>query len=139
MNTDQKDKIRELRADGFGYSAIADALGLTKNQVSAYCRRNNLSGTKSDARSIESVPTDCCRNCGKPLTQHEGRKTVKFCSDACRVSWWNTHQNMVNRKAIYDFRCAHCGKPFSAYGNAHRKYCSHECYIEERFGGGHDE
>ena len=30
-------------------------------------------------------------------------------------------------------------KPFSVYGQAARKYCSHACYILHRFGGGADE
>ena len=32
--------------------------------------------------------------------------------------------------------CPVCKKTFTVYGNANRKYCSHECYIEDRFGGG---
>ena len=31
-----------------------------------------------------------------------------------------------------------CGKPFTVYGNSKRKYCSHECYIRNRFKGGDD-
>ena len=49
--------------------------------------------------------------------------------------WWNSHLHLVKRKAMYDFVCPTCGKSFSAYGNRNRKYCSHECYIEARFGG----
>lgn len=51
-----------------------------------------------------------------------------------RQSWWNAHPELVNRKAVYEFTCAYCGKRFSAYGNAHRKYCCHDCYIEGRYG-----
>jgi hypothetical protein len=58
----------------------------------------------------------------------------KFCSDECRVKWWNAHQNQVSRKAVYEFTCAYCGKSFTVYGNNHRKYCSHDCYIKDRFG-----
>ena len=114
MTNEQKKQIIELRQAGYGYATIADSLGLTKNQVSAFCR-----------------------NCGKQLTQTPGRKPVKFCSDVCRTKWWNSHLDKVNRKAFYTFTCAHCGKPFTAYGNDHRKYCSHECYIADRFGGDH--
>ena len=32
--------------------------------------------------------------------------------------------------------CIHCGKEF--HGRSGRKYCSHQCYIEERFGGKDD-
>ena len=31
--------------------------------------------------------------------------------------------------------CKQCGKPFTAYGNKGRKYCCHQCYIVDRFGG----
>lgn len=27
----------------------------------------------------------------------------------------------------------YCGKAFVAYGNKDRKYCSHDCYIRDRF------
>ena len=31
--------------------------------------------------------------------------------------------------------CENCGKEFHLYGDSRRKYCSHECYIKDRFGG----
>ena len=136
MTNEQKDRIRELRALGHGYSAIADALGLTKSQVSSYCRRNSLTGTVSNNDDTNSPIPGYCKNCGKPVTQSPGKKQVLFCSPSCRQKWWNAHLDMVHRRAYYDFRCAGCGKVFTAYGNSHRKYCSHECYIRDRFGGG---
>lgn len=139
MTNEQKEQIRHLRASGYGYATIADALGLTKNQVSAFCRRNNLAGAQSEIHVAERPDTGCCKCCGKPLVQTPGKKPVKFCSDACRNTWWNAHLDQVERKAVYEFNCACCGRPFSAYGNAGRKYCSHECYIRARFGGdGHE-
>ena len=136
MTNEQKHQIIELRQAGYGYATIATSLGLTKNQVSAYCRRSNLTGTKSAAH-IEARPvTNCCRNCGKPLKQTPGKKPIKFCSDTCRTNWWNSHLDKVNRKAFYSFTCAHCGRAFTAYGNNHRKYCCHDCYIADRFEGG---
>jgi hypothetical protein len=110
MTIEQKQKIRQLRQSGYGYATIAEALGLTKNQVSAFCRRNALTGTKAEPHTREKLDVNCCRCCGKPLVQTPGRKPVKFCSDSCRVSWWNTHPEMVNKKAIYHFACACCGK-----------------------------
>ncbi len=35
-----------------------------------------------------------------------------------------------------EYRCPRCGSTFRAYRNRNRKYCSHECYIADRFGGG---
>jgi len=77
-----------------------------------------------------------CPCCGAEVRQNPGRKVKRFCSDKCRNAWWNSRLEQVDRKAHYKFVCACCKKPFTAYGNAGRKYCSHECYIKDRFGGG---
>ena len=42
--------------------------------------------------------------------------------------------NQVQRKAYTTFVCLACGKQVTVYGNDKRKYCSHDCYIEHRFG-----
>ena len=76
-----------------------------------------------------------CEQCGKPIEQNPGRKRKRFCCDACRNKWWNAHLNLVKRKAVYTFTCPACGKEFTVYGNSHRKFCSHACYIAYRFGG----
>lgn len=137
MTNEQKEQIRRLRGSGYGYATIADALGLTKNQVSAFCRRDGIAGSTADGHA-GTINANCCRCCGKPLVQVPGRKESRFCSDPCRNRWWNAHLDQVNRKAVYEYTCACCGKPFSAYGNSHRKYCSHGCYIRARFKGGDD-
>ena len=74
MTNEQKNQIAQLRQSGYGYANIADALGLTKNQVSAYCRRAGLSGAKAAVGATDVPASNCCRNCGKPLTQVAGRK-----------------------------------------------------------------
>ena len=89
-----------------------------------------MSENRTESRVME------CRYCGAPITQTPGRKEKKFCSDRCRNRWWNEHLDLVDRRANYEFVCQTCGKPFTAYGNAHRKYCSRDCYYEDRFDGG---
>jgi endogenous inhibitor of DNA gyrase (YacG/DUF329 family) len=87
------------------------------------------------AASVEmQVPG--CRECGKPLQQRSGMKPRVFCCDECRVKWWHEHPEKIKQRAVYSFTCVGCGKPFTAYGNFRRKYCSHECYIRNRFKGG---
>ena len=131
-----KSLIATLRSYGFGYATIAKAVNLKKGTVVAYCRKIGLTGTKAmDNRRID-VYTDFCLQCGALLAQTPGRKRIKFCCDKCRISWWNSHPEKVNRKAVYNFTCANCGKLFTAYGNSGRKYCSHACYIADRFKGG---
>lgn len=140
MNDIQKDRIREMRAGGYGYVKIARELGLSENTVKSFCRRKGLNGAV--AAETAALPGDAescaCPCCGKEVRQVPGRKARKFCSDKCRNRWWNSHLEQVERKAHYEFVCACCKRPFTAYGNAGRKYCSHECYIKDRFGGGQD-
>lgn len=135
MTAEQKCIITDLRNKGFSYTQIAEQAGISRNTIKSYCRRNNvkieMERNKSDVLS--------CKQCGKKLEDMSGRKKPKFCSKECRTKWWNTHLEEVNKKAIYYFTCACCGKRFTAYGNKSRKYCSHNCYITARFGGGNDE
>ena len=138
MTDEEKIKVANLRARGFGYTAISKELNISANTIKAYCKRSGLGGVASEEVDEVDIPIIKCRcqNCGKKIAFPEGRKEKKFCSDKCRVAWWNTHPEKVNRKAVYEFTCAHCGKPFTAYGNAGRKYCCHACYIADRFKGG---
>lgn len=133
MNELQKEKIIEFRKLGLSYSKISEALGISINTVKSFCRRNNLGGHLGQEN--KNINESFCKNCGKKLKQTPGRKPLKFCSDNCRVKWWNSHPELVNKKAIYSFKCINCDKPFTAYGNSKRKYCSHSCYISHRFGG----
>jgi len=131
MTNAHKSKIAELRKSGASYSVIAERLNISINTVKSYCRRNNLT-----AVSETDGGQDLCKVCGKTIPYVKGRKQRKFCSDACRVEWWNSHPELVSQKAVYSYTCPHCGKSFTAYGNKNRKYCSHDCYITARFGGG---
>ena len=131
MTIADKQRIEVLRGQGYGYKKIAGMLNISPNTVKAHCKRNNIVPASGDANH--------CRFCGSSINQTPGKKPKIFCSDACRNKWWNSHLELVNRKAIYEYVCPCCGEPFKAYGNAHRKYCSHECYIRDRFGGGENE
>lgn len=124
--TGQKQQIIALRRAGAGYGRIAMQLQISINTVKSFCRRHSLA-----ARTDGAV----CEQCGKPVVQNPGRKRKRFCCDGCRNKWWNTHLELVKRKTVYTFTCPNCGKKFSVYGNSHRKFCSHACYISYRFGG----
>ena len=137
MTNEQRIKITDMRNQGCGYSTIANAVGLSKDSVKAFCRSHGLAGVKAELNSPEApiLNDACCLNCGAQLTHVPGLKRKKFCSTVCRQAWWNTHPEEVKRKAIYQYICPSCGKPFTAYGNAGRKYCSHACYIAYRYAG----
>lgn len=136
MTALQKEHVRRMRTEGMSYAKIAVSLGLSENTVKSYCKRNNIGGISALPKVTQPNPetkADFCKNCGQPLTLRPGIKPRKFCSDACRKTWWNSHLDRVSRKAVYNLTCAGCGKPFNSYGNKNRKYCSHACYIKDRF------
>ncbi len=137
MTNEQKNRISSLRKEGYSYSQVAQELGINENTVKTFCRRNGLTGDagKMPEPVFQGITQKPCRQCGKPVTQYPGRKEKKFCCDACRNKWWNSHLGQVKRKAMYEYTCPSCGSTFYAYGNRNRKYCSHECYVEARFGG----
>lgn len=140
MNDNQKAQIIKLRAAGNGYGKIAQTLGISLNTIKSFCRRNDISGNSISEPTVMLVrETTYCENCGREIRQIAKQKKKRFCCDKCRNTWWNNHLDRVHRKAVYNFRCPHCGKEFNIYGDKRRKYCSHECYIADRFGGGNNE
>lgn len=136
MTHDEKKQIAALRGRGVSYTDIASQLGLSRDTVKSYCHRNSIVVSEQTASS----ETDCCEFCGKHLSQTQGKKKKRFCSRECCLNWWHSHPDRLSKKAVYEFKCACCGKDFTAYGNSTRKYCSHECYINARFnkGGNHE-
>ena len=134
MTDEQKKSVRKLRAENQSYVTIARELGVSVSAVKSFCQRNGLTGFRAVTIKEPEPEITTCKCCGKPITQKAGIKEIKFCSGTCRQSWWNSHPEKVNRKAVYSFTCACCGTPFTAYGNANRKYCCHACYIEGRYG-----
>lgn len=128
MTSEQKKEIIRLRSQNVGYTAIAEILGISKDTVKTFCKRNDVGGIRSESRK-----PDGCPHCGKPVIQTPGHKPKRFCSAECRQAWWNAHPESVGQKAVYEFICPFCGEHFTAYGNNHRKYCSHACYISARY------
>lgn len=131
MTDAQIKRITELREQGIGYGKISRILGLSLNTVKSYCRRNGLGGMRLP---IKDEDIHVCKFCGKEVKQNPGRKKKMFCDSSCRQRWWNSHLDMVKRKAIYEYECPVCHEKFSAYGNSHRRYCSRLCYLTDRFG-----
>lgn len=124
MTESQRARISGLRAEGMSYAGIAIALGLSENTVKSFCRRNGLGGNVS-ASSSDGIH---CRNCGVLLVHTLGTKRKKFCSNKCRMAWWNAYPEVVQRKTVCMFTCGLCGIQFQSYGNRQRKYCSRACY-----------
>lgn len=127
MTTLQKERIKILRNGGNSYFKIAAALGLSENTVKSHCRRNKIDAVNSIANIIKTYD-GLCGNCNKPVFYTAGAKKKRFCSDKCRMAWWNAHPEAVSRKTVYRFVCLVCKTDFESYGNAKRKYCSRACF-----------
>lgn len=119
MTTTQKQQIEELRGKGETYAVIAETIGVSENTVKSYCRRNGI--------EVAKKKFETCPECGMPLMHIPHKRQKRFCSDKCRLAWWEKHPEGLNRKAIYHFVCLNCGTSFTAYGNSKRKYCSRSC------------
>ena len=138
MTADEKNTIINLRKSGRSLTEIAEETGVSRNTVKSFCRRQGLTGSAEampDVSVTDSPWEKPCRFCGKTMMVYPGRKEKKFCSDACRNKYWNTHIGETRHAAMLEHTCPACGKTFYAYGIRNRKYCSHECYVVARFGG----
>lgn len=124
MNIQQRQAIHRLRGEGLSYAKVSALTGISENTVKSYCRRNDLGSGATKETTVGSF----CRQCGSPLTQTKGSKPKRFCSDKCRMTWWNSHPDAVNHKLVRQITCLFCGKTFTALGNRTRKYCSRTCY-----------
>ena len=114
-------QINFLASHGMGYQRIAEQLGLSPNTVKSHLQRHP-----------PQAGLVLCHHCGQPVPQSRGRKEKQYCNDQCRMAYWNSHQDEVNKQAFYTLSCQHCGKEFVSYGNRNRKYCSRLCYANAR-------
>lgn len=120
MTREEKIRVQAMRRDGMGYRAIARVTGISASTIATFCHAH------------ENDCFDVCPQCGARLIHLPKHKKKKFCSDKCRMLWWNSHLDRVNRKAYYTFVCKYCGKEFVSYGNDHRIFCSRECADDYR-------
>ena len=123
MDAKQKEEIAHLRMQGMTYEQVATQLQLSVNTVKSYCQRNRLGGRKQ-AVSEKYF----CRQCGMEVKQTLHRKLKKFCSDKCRMKWWNSNLKELHRKSGQSIVCPICKNVFIVYASANRKYCSRVCY-----------
>lgn len=124
MTNEQKEKITSMRQKHLSYTAISKEMGLSVNTVKSFCRRNGLAAEKA------KIDVPRCKNCGEPIESISGGRPRLFCSDHCKQTWWNKHRHERVSKCIVSHVCRTCGKLFTDYSGANRKYCSQACYQE---------
>lgn len=78
MKIHEIEQLNQMRLRGEPPSVIARELGLSINTVKSHIRRHpNIRNTVK------------CLWCKEPVLQSAGRKQKKFCSDRCRITYWN--------------------------------------------------
>ncbi len=121
MPTFSIDRFESLRRAGISYARMEEILGVSRNTLKSYARRNPAEDAK--ARSA-------CAFCGSKMFP---RGKQRFCSDTCRYAWNYSHRILDAHNAIRK-KCPHCGETFFSYPSSHKIYCCRECYLSGRYG-----
>ena len=88
MKTQIKNEINAMRLAGAKASEIASHLGIPASTVRTHIRRHP-----------EIPNTVVCPTCGKRVMLGANGRKKKYCSDRCRMAWWNSHPEAIRRKA----------------------------------------
>ena len=127
LSQEQKESIRNHVATGRGYREIADVEYLSRNSVKEYI--DELLAMKwcpKDDSDLEFIDTQQCGWCGKIGNHNKTGRPKRFCCDNCRRAYNKLYHSSIKQ------RCVYCGKNFEAQNNKQR-FCSHDCYIKNRF------
>ena len=127
MTQIEKQKIIEMQKQGLKYPTIAKLTGINIGTVKTYCRRHPV-----DASDTQPGTVAFCKECGMPVVVRKKCKPRQFCSDACRMKWWNGHRDEVKHKTESRFICEYCGASFTRPGKTRHRFCSKKCSAEAR-------
>ena len=136
MTERERIQILKRRSQGQSMEAIASSLGLNRNTVKSYCKREGITPILDPDQKTNTTAnhaTGFCAACDKPIHQIPKQKPRRFCSDLCRYRWWGEHRKEHSTHKAKEHLCAYCKASF--HSPAKRKYCSHPCYIKARFRG----
>ena len=117
MTNEIKNQIFKLRREGKSYTEIADLTGVSIGSVKSIISRH----------SREISQGSYCKECGTEIKLTEGKKKKEFCSAACRKKHWKAHH-------FKEVTCKVCGTKFKVDDSSKQIYCSHKCYITDRYG-----
>ena len=118
MTAEEKNKILELRRQGFSYRKIKAVVNRSLDTLQTLVEE-----------SIDIAYYTDCPACGKCIPHYKnklwGRERV-YCCEKCR-------QSKAARKTQTRI-CLNCGKPFLTWNYQKAKFCCHGCYVEHRYG-----
>ena len=115
MTEQQISRVVQLRLEGNSSPAIAKATGISINTIKSYCSRHGIPGP-------QRVRT--CLLCHAEVTSGK-----RFCSDACRHEWYESHQD--DEPELLRI-CKACGAMFELR-QQNQEYCSKQCFYTDRY------
>ncbi len=115
MTEQQIATVVQLRLEGNSSSTIAEATGISVNTIKSYCSRHGIPAP-------QRVRT--CLLCQATITSAE-----RFCSDACRMAWYESHQGKEPELLRV---CKACGAVFELR-QQNQEYCSKQCFYTDRY------
>lgn len=89
--------------------------------------KNKIINELKSETGKDNLP-EFCKACGDKIIHKQNRNNKIFCSDNCRMKWWNANLDKVKRKAYYDKVCFYCRRAFTVYGRSGAKFCARVCY-----------
>ena len=105
-------------------------------RVSSISLRRYLKDTCRKEDTVEKTPKPVvikdedeigtCKQCGQPFILNKRGVKSSFCSSRCRVAYYRKQHS-------YEMTCAYCGKSFMTHKKRSAKYCSPECFYQDRF------
>lgn len=128
LKESQKQDIIRLRSHGWGYRKIACAVNASRDQVRNFCKSNSVAGKGIDLiKKIDNLDEHYCKMCGTALIQNKTGRRKLYCSKDCKTKWEKLHP------VLHEIQCQYCGNVVFVQNADTRKFCSHECYIKNRF------
>lgn len=121
MTKKEKEHILNMNDAGKSLADISDETGIPKNTIKSFLRRSKIVENKT-----------VCLNCGVVLTHIPHKKKKKFCSDNCRMHYWNAHPDKMSHTNASIIKCEVCGKDVLSYRKKPRRFCSRECAAKGR-------
>ena len=100
LTDEKKNKIKELRADGYGYKTISILISETRDSVRSYCRKIGMTG-KTATKNVRSIPQ----------SDHDVYRKIKEATGA-KYEYIGGYINADNKIKI---KCKKCGHEFSGY------------------------
>ena len=111
MDEIQRQKIRKLRSQGYGYLRISTLLEISPNTIRSFCKKENIAGYINSGEQLRGKDNlQVCKQCGKKFYQIAGRKNKTFCSDSCCKVYWTLHKDKQRRLVPQKYNCIVCNK-----------------------------